>query len=132
MKKNILLIINLLIILLPFIFYTLSVETTSVAMVVSKWSENSEGLNDFISNVSVYLDSIIYVNALFYIVFQIVNYSFYIFKKKKALIFASVIELFVVISYLSVVQNINTNVFIIFIPLINSLIYLYILQMNLE
>ena len=74
MKKNILLIINLLIILLPFIFYTLSVETTSVAMVVSKWSENSEGLNDFISNVSVYLDSIIYVNALFYIVFQIVNY----------------------------------------------------------
>ena len=132
MKKNILLIINLLIILLPFIFYTLSVETTSVAMVVSKWSENSEGLNDFISNVSVYLDSIIYVNALFYIVFQIVNYSFYIFKKKKALIFASVIELFVVISYLSVVQNINTNIFIIFIPLINSLIYLYILQMNLE
>ena len=125
MKKNILLMVNFSLILIPFFIYVYLMETETLANVVQVLADNGCNIDDLVNNFNKYFDSSIYLETLFYILFSIVNYIFFIFKKDKALIITFVIEFLIFICYLSV-ASLEIRLLLLFIPLVNGFIYWYI------
>lgn len=125
MKKNILLIVNFSLILIPLFIYVYLMETETLANVLKVLADNGCNIDDLVNNFNKYFDSSIYFETLFYIIFSVINYTFFIFKKDKALIITFVIELFLFICYLSV-ASLEVRLLLLFVPIISGFIYWYI------
>ena len=125
MKKNILLIVNFSLILIPLFIYVYLMETETLANVLKVLADNGCNIDDLVNNFNKYFDSSIYLETLFYILFSIANYIFFIFKKDKALIITFVIEFLIFICYLSV-ASLEVRLLLLFVPLVNGFIYWYI------
>ena len=125
MKKKILLIFNFSLILIPLFIYVYLMETETLANVLKVLADNGCNIDDLVNNFNKYFDSSIYFETLFYIIFSVINYTFFIFKKDKALIITFVIELFLFICYLSV-ASLEVRLLLLFVPIISGFIYWYI------
>ena len=128
-KKNVLLIIGLFLVVLPLIIYVILTQTHTIIDTI-KLCANNNNVDEIINNVNKYVDSKIYLDLLFYLIFQILNYGLYLFKKEKAIIISLIIEGLVAISFSSIGFEIKS--LILFIPLINGLIYYYIFYAKLD
>ena len=130
-KQIIISIISISIILLMCIGLTINQKTIAVAALGAKfYANNTLTIKDFQLIDSTFNKAIIIEIGIFSLL-QIISFSLYLFKQKKALIVLLIIEIItLIIGIYELLSNYSNFTFIISLPVINIILYLIGLKDN--